>query len=101
MSKVRPVGRRGVLMTDYIPQNTELSWQKAWDDAGIFNVEFNEGNPKFYCLEMYPYPSGRCIWGTSEIIQSVMRLLVQTMGFDVLYRWDSILWYASREVSYC
>ena len=63
VSKVRPVGLRGVFMSEYIPQNTELSWQKAWEDAEIFNVEFKQGNPKFYCLEMYPYPSGKMHMG--------------------------------------
>ena len=66
LSKVRPVGQEGVLMTDYIPQNTEVSWQKAWDDAEIFNVEFEEGNPKFYCLEMYPYPIGKNAHGPRQ-----------------------------------
>ena len=74
MSTVRPVGQRGVLMSEYIPQNTELSWQKAWENAGIFNVEFREGHPKFYCLEMYPYPSEKCTWVTLEIIQLAMLL---------------------------
>ena len=87
MSKVRPVGRRGVLMTDYIPQNTELSWQKAWDDAGIFNVEFNEGNPKFYCLEMYPYPSGKMHMGhvRNYSIGDAVARYKRLMGYDVLY----------------
>ena len=87
MSKVRPVGRRGVLMTDYIPQNTELSWQKAWDDARIFNVEFNEGNPKFYCLEMYPYPSGKMHMGhvRNYSIGDAVARYKRLMGYDVLY----------------
>ena len=87
MSKVRPVGRRGVLMTDYIPQNTELSWQKAWDDAEIFNVEFKEGNPKFYCLEMYPYPSGKMHMGhvRNYSIGDAVARYKRLMGFDVLY----------------
>ena len=87
MSKVRPVGRRGVLMTDYIPQNTELSWQKAWEDAGIFNVEFNEGSPKFYCLEMYPYPSGKMHMGhvRNYSIGDAVARYKRLMGYDVLY----------------
>jgi len=87
MSKVHPVGQRGVLMTDYIPQNTELSWQKAWDDAKIFNVEFKEGNPKFYCLEMYPYPSGKMHMGhvRNYSIGDAVARYKRLMGYDVLY----------------
>ena len=32
-------------MPEYVPQNTEKSWQKSWEDSKIFNVEFNEENP--------------------------------------------------------
>ena len=87
VSKVRPVGQRGVLMSDYIPQNTELSWQKAWNDAGIFNVEFREGRPKFYCLEMYPYPSGKMHMGhvRNYSIGDAVARYKRLMGYDVLY----------------
>ena len=74
-------------MTEYVPQNTELSWQKKWDDAKIFNVEFNEGNPKFYCLEMYPYPSGKMHMGhvRNYSIGDAVARYKRLMGFDVLY----------------
>ena len=87
VSTVRPVGQRGVLMSEYIPQNTELSWQKAWEDAGIFNVEYREGHPKFYCLEMYPYPSGKMHMGhvRNYSIGDAVARYKRLMGFDVLY----------------
>ena len=74
-------------MSDYIPQNTELSWQKAWEDSGIFNVEYNEGNPVFYCLEMYPYPSGKMHMGhvRNYSIGDAVARYKRLMGFDVLY----------------
>ena len=74
-------------MSDYVPQNTELSWQKAWDDAKIFNTEFNEGNPKFYCLEMYPYPSGKMHMGhvRNYSIGDAVARYKRLMGYDVLY----------------
>ena len=87
MSTARPVGQRGALMSEYIPQKTELSWQKAWEDAGIFNVEYREGHPKFYCLEMYPYPSGKMHMGhvRNYSIGDAVARYKRLMGFDVLY----------------
>ena len=74
-------------MSDYIPQNTEQSWQKAWEDSGIFNVEYNEDNPTFYCLEMYPYPSGKMHMGhvRNYSIGDAVARYKRLMGFDVLY----------------
>ena len=74
-------------MPEYIPQNTEQSWQKAWDDSEIFNVEYNKGNPVFYCLEMYPYPSGKMHMGhvRNYSIGDTVARYKRLMGFDVLY----------------
>ena len=74
-------------MTEYTPQNTEESWQKAWDDSKIFNVDFTEGNPVFYCLEMYPYPSGKMHMGhvRNYSIGDAVARYKRLMGFDVLY----------------
>ena len=74
-------------MSEYIPQNTEQSWQKAWEDSGIFNVEYNKDSPVFYCLEMYPYPSGKMHMGhvRNYSIGDAVARYKRLMGFDVLY----------------
>ena len=36
----------------------EPKWQKEWADSKIFEVEADPSKEKFYCLEMFPYPSG-------------------------------------------
>ena len=74
-------------MTEYIPQNTEPLWQKKWEDSKIFNVDFNEHNPTFYCLEMYPYPSGKMHMGhvRNYSIGDAVARYKRLMGFDVLY----------------
>ena len=36
----------------------EPKWQARWEEAGAFHCERDESRPKFYCLEMFPYPSG-------------------------------------------
>ena len=87
LSKGQSVSIWGVLMSEYVPQDSELLWQKAWEDAGLFNVEFREGKPKFYCLEMYPYPSGKMHMGhvRNYSIGDAIARYKRQMGFDVLY----------------
>jgi leucyl-tRNA synthetase len=74
-------------MAEYIPQSTEESWQKAWKNANIFHAELNEKNPTFYCLEMYPYPSGKMHMGhvRNYSIGDAVARYKRLMGFDVLY----------------
>jgi leucyl-tRNA synthetase len=74
-------------MAEYIPQSTEESWQKAWKNANIFHAELNDQNPTFYCLEMYPYPSGKMHMGhvRNYSIGDAVARYKRLMGFDVLY----------------
>ena len=53
--------------------DSDLKWQKKWNDAKLFESNLDGDRPKFYCLEMFPYPSGKCTWGTSEITQLEMQ----------------------------
>jgi len=46
-------------MSRYDPASIEPKWQKAWDDALTFKAVRSEDKPKYYVLEMFPYPSGR------------------------------------------
>ena len=39
-------------------QEIETKWQKIWNDTKAFEVEADPSKEKFYCLEMFPYPSG-------------------------------------------
>ena len=74
-------------MGEYIPQKTEESWQEKWEASGIFNVEYAKDNPVFYCLEMYPYPSGKMHMGhvRNYSIGDAVARYKRLMGFDVLY----------------
>ena len=43
---------------DYNPQNFEKNWQREWTNAQLFRAVEDPNKPKFYVLDMFPYPSG-------------------------------------------
>ena len=45
-------------MSDYTPNTIESKWQKAWDREKLFTVDEKDLRNKYYCLVMFPYPSG-------------------------------------------
>lgn len=45
-------------MAKYDPATVEPKWQAYWEDNKTFKVELDPKKPKFYCLDMFPYPSG-------------------------------------------
>jgi leucyl-tRNA synthetase len=78
---------------DYKPQALDRKWQQRWAEARAFEVTEDPSRPKFYCLEMFAYPSGHAHVGhvRNYIIGDVMARTKRLRGYNVLhpFGWDA------------
>ena len=78
----------------------ENKWQKYWETNKSFSTKVDHSKKKFYCLEMFPYPSGKIHMGhvRNYTIGDILARFKKLQGYNVLHpNGMGFFWYARRK----